>query len=45
MNLFKAIAKELKHTETNCSLAILKFILFLIFYLAIIIKYRFQALK
>ena len=28
MNLFKAIAKELKHTERKCSLAILKFILF-----------------
>ena len=28
MNLFKAIAKQLKHPERNCSLAILKFILF-----------------
>ena len=29
MNLFKAFAKELKHPERNCSLAVLKF--FLIF--------------
>ena len=28
MNLFKAFAKELKHPERNCSLAVLKFILF-----------------
>ena len=28
MNLFKAIAKELKHPDRNCSLAVLKFILF-----------------
>ena len=28
MNLFKAIAKELKHPERNCRLAILKSILF-----------------
>ena len=28
MNLFKAIAKELKHPERNCSLAVLKIILF-----------------
>ena len=28
MNLFKAIAKELKPPESNCSLAILKSILF-----------------
>ena len=42
MNLFKAFAKELKHPERNCSLAVLKFILFSIVYLAIIIKYRFK---
>ena len=28
MNLFKAIAKELKHPERNCSLPIFKSILF-----------------
>ena len=51
MNLCKAFAKELKHPERNCSLvflptlAVLKFILFSIVCLAIIINYRFQALK
>ena len=28
MKFFKPIAKELKHPERNCSLAVLKFILF-----------------
>ena len=28
MNLFKAFAKELKHPKRNCSLAVLKLILF-----------------